>query len=330
MGTVTTMLWATNGTGDGVATGYTDVQTQRLFRSLLSSLPAGQGVIRGDGNELAVSNPSGSTIRVDTGAALVYGLFFYHDGSVTDLTPTTPAADTAGLVYAEIDWATQTGSININQATSGDTTVPSLTQTALTTWQIPLASYIIDSSGNIWTDTNKNIAGLTDLRQFIGHKAAGTRVLIEEQTLTSASAQVIFNNIPQHFNHLELRCFVGGDYVSAVAAKLALTINNNVTGVYYYGGDLTGAGDTDLEFGRFDAQGGRYSSYIVDFPFYTKTTRPRTIEGRGHYAVSGAATQYHVSGHYLAVENITRIDVLSPTASVNFQTTSTFQLYGVY
>lgn len=171
--TVTTMLWATNGTGDGTGTGYTDVQTQRLFRQLLMSDPTVQGVIAAADNELVPSASGTSEITVGTGAAFIYGLHLYADAA-TVLTLPSVAADTGGIVYAAIDWVTQTGEINVNQNTSGNTAIPSLTQTALTEWQIPICSYVVNSSGTIYTNAAKTTAGVTDLRRYVG--LAGLRM----------------------------------------------------------------------------------------------------------------------------------------------------------
>jgi len=165
--TVSTMLWATSGIGDGSASGYTDVQTQRLFRQLFQNDPTVHGVIAGADNELAPSASGTAEITVATGSALIYGIHLYSNAA-TVLTLTTPAADTGGIVYAGITWATQVGAISVTQNTSGNTAIPSLTQTALTAWQIPICSYVIDSAGAVWTSAAKTTAGVTDLRRFIG------------------------------------------------------------------------------------------------------------------------------------------------------------------
>lgn len=165
--TVSTMLWATSGIGDGSASGYPDAQTQRLFRQLFQNDPTVHGVIAGADNELAPSVTGTAEIAVATGSALIYGVHLYSN-AITTLTLTTPAADTGGIVYAGITWSTQVGAISNTQAASGTTTIPTLTQTALTAWQIPICSYVIDSAGAVWTNAAKTTAGVTDLRRFIG------------------------------------------------------------------------------------------------------------------------------------------------------------------
>lgn len=171
--TVTTMLWATNGTGDGTSGGYTDVQTQRFFRQLLMSDPTAQGVIAATDNELVPSASDTSEITIGTGAALIYGLHLYSDAA-TVLTLPTVAADTGGIVWAGIDWTTQTGEINVTQNTAGNPAIPSLVQTNLTEWQIPICSYVVDSAGAVWTTAAKSAVGVTDLRRYVG--LAGLRM----------------------------------------------------------------------------------------------------------------------------------------------------------
>ncbi len=171
--TVTTMLWATNGTGDGTSGGYTDVQTQRFFRQLLMSDPTVQGIIAAAENELAPSVTDTSEITVATGAALIYGLHLNSDAA-TVLTLPTVAGDTGGIVWAGIDWTTQTGEVNVTQNTAGNPAIPALVQTNLTEWQIPICSYVVDSAGAVWTTAAKTTAGVTDLRRFVG--LAGLRM----------------------------------------------------------------------------------------------------------------------------------------------------------
>lgn len=48
----------------------------------------------------------------------------------------------------------------------GLNTIPTLTQTDGTTWEIPLASFVIDTSGNIWQTSAKSVAGVTDERDY--------------------------------------------------------------------------------------------------------------------------------------------------------------------
>lgn len=168
--TVTTMLWATNGVGDAptAPAGYTDEQTQQLFKQIVMGDATAQGVLAGYGNALEATHDTANEIDVDTGFAIINGIHFENDTEQT-LTLTSVAADTAGLVFAEVNYSTQTGRISYTQQTSGNTTIPSLTQSGAPSgvWQIALAEYILDSSGDVWTDTGKGTAGPKDRRRFV-------------------------------------------------------------------------------------------------------------------------------------------------------------------
>lgn len=156
--TVTTMLWPTNGTGDGTGSGYTDAQTQRLFR-LVGGLAGREdvaGVFYGEGGSLEVTYDSASTLEVAAGAALVYGIPLFSSAVEVLVLPSV-AATTGGVVYARVNWATQLGTIAVRQNTSGNTAIPALVQTAGTTWEIALATYQVTSGG---------VATVTDARTF--------------------------------------------------------------------------------------------------------------------------------------------------------------------
>ncbi|GAF99361.1 unnamed protein product, partial [marine sediment metagenome] len=53
-----------------------------VIRHLCQRRDAAAEVISGYANELAVTNPSGTTIRTKTGACVVYGTFYINDAKV--------------------------------------------------------------------------------------------------------------------------------------------------------------------------------------------------------------------------------------------------------
>ena len=174
--TISTMFWTSNGTGDGPLAGHGTEISRRMFRHLHISDPTVQGVINtNENNQLAMSHSTASEIDVATGSAFVYGAHVNSD-AVETLTLAGVAADTAGIVVVGIDWTggitgtAQTGFIRAVQQTSGNTTFPSPTQTDLTSWEIEIGRYIVDSSGNVWTGTGKGTAGVLDTRRWIGKK----------------------------------------------------------------------------------------------------------------------------------------------------------------
>ena len=150
-------FWITNGTGDGPGSGYTQQQFYDFMRkTFLTDQEASEGVLKGTGNGLAVTGSS-SPLAVDTGAAMVYGLFYENTASV-NLTVTTPSVGTTGgHVILRAGWAAQTVRLVAVRNTDGTAAIPALTQSAGTTWEIRLASFTISTGG---------VITLTDARSY--------------------------------------------------------------------------------------------------------------------------------------------------------------------
>ncbi|MGH3497859.1 MAG: hypothetical protein ACRDP1_10380, partial [Nocardioidaceae bacterium] len=128
-------------------TGLPNVMGAADWASLLGILAGGGGSQVVD-TGLAVSMGSGTRLlNVAAGTAAAAGVLFKS----TATEPVTLAANGSGnsrldLVYAQINWAAGTGSIGALAGVPAPTpTLPMLTQTAGTTWQIPLASCLVRS-----------------------------------------------------------------------------------------------------------------------------------------------------------------------------------------
>jgi len=147
---------------DGIALGdcgpYTTANVQdRFFRMLLNGT-GDRGVLRNWRNELLVSGAA-SPVTVDTGGAIVYGGFFDSDVAASVNVP-TPAAGLSRYdrVVVRRDWAAQTTRIARRAGIAAAApAVPALVQTANVTWEIPLATLLVDDAGTIT---------LTDTRDF--------------------------------------------------------------------------------------------------------------------------------------------------------------------
>jgi hypothetical protein len=165
------MPWTSSGDGDGPVAGHGVELARRFFRHMWLADPTEQAPVVGALNELAASHDTASEIDVATGAALVYGTFLWNDAAVT-LALAAVGADTAGIVVVGMDWTggvtgtAQTGYIRAVQAAGGSTTFPTPTQSDLTNWEVEIARYIVDSSGNVWTSVAKSVAGPLDTREF--------------------------------------------------------------------------------------------------------------------------------------------------------------------
>ncbi len=146
-------LWTTGGAGDGAST-YTRDNMAEMFRNMLLADFTTQGVLNG----LAVSG-SASPLTLATGAACVYGFLYFATTGGNLPAITTPAVGTTGgRVSLRADWTAQTVRAVCVRNTDGVSAIPALTQTAGTTWDIPLATFTITTGG---------VITLTDARAFV-------------------------------------------------------------------------------------------------------------------------------------------------------------------
>lgn len=159
------MLWETQrGVGDGEYT-YDQLEANNFYSALFTRTPVTQGVMKGILNELEVSG-STSPLAVATGYGFCHNFMYWAD-SIQNETVTTPTVgDTGGRIILRANWALNEVRSTALLNTDGNNAIPALTQTAGTTWEIGLASFVIDTSGNIWTDSGKGTAGVTDTRNW--------------------------------------------------------------------------------------------------------------------------------------------------------------------
>lgn len=149
-------LWDTSGTGDGSVSGYTEANVAQFLRALTSRTANLGGVCPDYQNELAVSGVA-TPVTVATGAALAYGFFYYNDASLTVAISTPSGATRVDRIVLRVSWAAQTVRITRIAGTEGAGT-PAMTQSAGTTWDIPLATVSITTLG---------VITVTDAREWI-------------------------------------------------------------------------------------------------------------------------------------------------------------------
>lgn len=150
------IFWTTGSTGDGAAP-YTQAQIIDWLRRTFINDPTVQGVLSGYGNEL---EPTGTTspVTVDSGAAMVYG-FPYDSTTPVTVAITTPSIGTTGhRIVLRANWTAQTVRIALLSSSDGVASIPALTQTPDTVWEISLASLVITTGGAIT---------VTDTRQYV-------------------------------------------------------------------------------------------------------------------------------------------------------------------
>jgi len=196
--------WETqSGTGDG-AFSYNQDQSNNFFRQFDVRNVAQEGVAWGVGSNLALTGSSSPLVVAD-GAAVCYGR--YWNDANANLSLITPAADTGGRVILRTDWAANQTRLAVIYNSVGVTTPPALTQVAGTTWEIALASFVIDNAGNVWTDATKTVAGVTDERYpILGGYTSSEQLLYRNPSPTTMNDCVISGFvIPSWVNGLIIR-----------------------------------------------------------------------------------------------------------------------------
>lgn len=138
--------WTTGGGGDDAAIARDDWDD--LIQVLLGGPDwTSEGVVAGYENDLAVSNPSGQTVRVATGAAVVDGKPYRNTADVDNVLTTPSVGDTGFRVVLRKSWSAQTVRVAVLQNTDGNSAAPAVTQTDGTTWEISLATGTITTGG---------------------------------------------------------------------------------------------------------------------------------------------------------------------------------------
>lgn len=138
------------------------------------------GVIAGAENGLASSTVGGS-VRIASGYAHIHGMIYWNDANV-DFTPTTPSVGTTRKrVVLRKEWDDPvSGSISVELAllegTDGSTSLPSLTQTDGTRWEIPICYFDVSTGGAISNRTDDAVSLLSGPAGIISFSIVGTTV----------------------------------------------------------------------------------------------------------------------------------------------------------
>lgn len=175
------MLWtAAAGTGDGAAT-YTEAETTRLFRRLVTG-GDNEGVLRdpdeefgaAGSNELEVSGTS-SPVQVEAGDAWCHG-YYYWNTAQEDVAIASPVGATRiDRIVLRVDFSADTVRITLVAGTEGSGSPPSLTQNA-TYWDIPLAQASITTGG---------VITITDEREYCHFNGMITTAGLDDDAVTN-------------------------------------------------------------------------------------------------------------------------------------------------
>ena len=175
-------------------------------------------------------------------------------------------------------------------------------------------------SGNLWAPT-------------------GAYDSISSVTLSAATPSITFSGIPSTYTHLQLRCTMLG--TSATAAGSVNVQFNGDTGANYAFHLLNGIGSgTPAAYGAASASNGRFFGYtggirtiyptvgIVDILDYASITKYKTMRGLAGNDFNGSGeVQFSSSLWMNSASGISTITITD--SSMNFDTNSSFALYGV-
>ena len=286
------IFWATTGTGDGGAGGYSAAQLFDLFRGLFTGGSANAGGVAPDYlNKLAVSGTS-SPVSVATGVAVVYGIPYFNTAATTIAIPTPSTATRIDRIVLRASWSAQTVRITRIAGTEGAGSAPAMTQSAGTTWDIPLANVSITTGG---------VITVTDAREFLQNLGDGgvTTAKIADNAITNAKMADNAINTAELVDaavtlakqaNLAQSTVIGRAASAGTGVPTALTPAQLIT-------ILTAADGTGslLDADRLDGQDGSYYAlYAANSPSVdpNSTTDPYIVSN--HANVPGGSGFWHI------------------------------------
>jgi hypothetical protein len=194
------ILWTTNGVGDGAAD-ITRAQWTDFFTMLFLRDKTAQGVAPGYLSALAVSSTGNNNVRVASGGAVVRG-FLYQSTANVDHVVSSPVADTGFRAVLRADYDTQTVRSDIVMNTTGVTDPPALTQVELDTWEISLGTGTITSGG---------VISVTSAPTYLYYNTKVSTAMLDDASVTAA----------------KLAAAVAGDGLAGGAGSaLSVTVDN--------------------------------------------------------------------------------------------------------
>lgn len=216
----------------GIVTGdsgpYSDDQWTDVWKTLLAPVIASQGVFQDQLNTFALAGLPGTPITINTGRALVNGIWYESNASVDVAVPTPGANPRVDRIVLHANWAAQTVRITrIAGAEAASPTPPALTQVDGTTWDLPLWQVFITTGGviSIWRDEREFVG------QYVPTGLTDERVYLEEDFFLPGTAMG------------------NGKFINS--SEIQITANGIVNALSAFGGGaatlrITGAGATNV------------------------------------------------------------------------------------
>jgi hypothetical protein len=170
---------------------------------------------------------------------------------------------------------------------------------------------------------------------------ANTYTLIEAQTLASSAASVTFSAIPATYTDLVLRMSIRDTDTGATIGSTTTTFNNDTTTLYsvtnLFGNGTTatstrqsGVASWSSNYNASNASVtvSTFSSLEIYIPNYTSTTSKTFSESQA-VENNAASTGTQIGARARLYRNTSAISSIEIAAYVNFQTASSFYLYGI-
>jgi len=161
--------------------------------------------------------------------------------------------------------------------------------------------------------------------------AGGTYEPIATNTLSSPASSITFSSISGSYTDLILITSASSD-ISADTNDITCQFNSdtgsNYSTVYVYGtGSSASSGSTNNSSGVLIARhhATEYAAGITHFQNYSNTTTYKNVLSRGSAASTITIAYAGVWRNTAAITSI----VLTPTSASNFDSGSTFSLYGI-
>ncbi len=327
--------WGGTSIGDATDSPYDNDEFSDIWRKLFTVDRTLQGIIEGYENELAVTNPSGLIIAIDTGAALVDGKFYESD-AFRNFSRSAPAVLTRiDRIVLRKSWASQTVRLVVRVGTEGGG-VPNLIQNDGTLWEIPIAQVSI-TTGSVVTITDER----NNARTPLADEVEGSLVHIETLSGDGSSANIDFTGIADTYRHL----FIEGNIRLAGAvtdADVNLRINND-GGANYHEQDLVGANvtvaataaasQTEANVGTFpgaNATANYVGQIEIRISNYKNSSYNKSFLGKFTSIPNVTVADFDAGvfgGIWLSVAAITQVTLIS--SSGNFAAGTEISLYGI-
>ena len=167
--------WSGTVTGDSGP--YSDDQWTDVWKALLGPVIASEGVFQDQLNDLVLGGLPATPVTINTGRALVNGIWYESDASVSIAIPTPAANPRVDRIVLRADWALQTVRLTrIAGAEGAAPTPPAITQNDGVTWDLPLWQVFVTVGAVIstWRDERRFIG------QYVPVGVTLERVYLEE------------------------------------------------------------------------------------------------------------------------------------------------------